>query len=202
MPWWFHGQIEFGGRFFVNNPQKSGSSYLGQDSLAKYYEYSRIKPGPFGDFWMSTGSRDGLYQVDAGGKNVGYSDQSYYLDLSKAGQWYLNGIWDQTPHVYSTSAQTLYSGVGSNNLTLAPGLAASLAAAALGAPRQAIIDANVRQTDIGIRRDTAAVDYRWTPTEAWDFRADYSHLRRTGTQVLGVCSTTRAAAYYRRWPRP
>ena len=76
MPWWFHGQMEFGGRTFVNNPQKSGSAYLGQDSLAKYYEYSRIKPGPFGDFWMSTGSRDGLYQVDVGGKNVGYSDQN------------------------------------------------------------------------------------------------------------------------------
>ena len=41
-------------------------------------------------------------------------------------------------------------------------------------------------TDIGIRRDTASVDYRYTPTDAWDIQANYSHMRRTGTQVEGV----------------
>ena len=29
--------------------------------------------------------QDGLYQIDVGGKNIGYDDQSYYLDASKAG---------------------------------------------------------------------------------------------------------------------
>jgi MtrB/PioB family decaheme-associated outer membrane protein len=51
---------------------------------------------------------------------------------------------------------------------------------------KSIIDANVHQTDIGIRRDTASVEYRWTPTEAWDLKADFSNMRRTGTQVDGV----------------
>ena len=50
----------------------------------------------------------------------------------------------------------------------------------------AIIDANVHQTDIGIRRDTAAVEYRYTPTDNWDIRADYSDMHRRGTQVDGV----------------
>ncbi len=45
---------------------------------------------------------------------------------------------------------------------------------------------NAYQTDLGIRRDTAAVDYRYTPNDNWDFRANYSHMRRTGTQVDGV----------------
>jgi hypothetical protein len=45
---------------------------------------------------------------------------------------------------------------------------------------------STHQTDLGIRRDTASVDYRWTPTDAWDIQADYSHMRRTGTQVDGV----------------
>ncbi len=39
---------------------------------------------------------------------------------------------------------------------------------------------------MGIRRDTAAADYRWTPTDAWDIKADYSHMHRTGTQTDGV----------------
>jgi MtrB/PioB family decaheme-associated outer membrane protein len=176
--WWFHGDVEVGGRFFLNNPQRNGSAYLGQDSLAKYYEYSDVRPGPFSNFWLSTGTSDGLYRIDVGGKNVGYDDQSYYLNASKAGQHYFNFDWDQTPHLYSTSAQTFYQGVGTTLLTLPPGLV------------KGTTGANVvpflYNTDIGIQRDTASANYRWTPDDAWDIKADYSHLYRSGTQVDGV----------------
>ncbi len=64
--------------------------YLSQKSFAKYYEYSDVKPGPFSNIWMATGSKDGLYQIDIGGRNIGYNDQSYYLDFSKAGEHYFN----------------------------------------------------------------------------------------------------------------
>ena len=123
--WWFHGTIEAGGRDFLNDPERNGSAYRNQNSLAKYYEYSTVKPGPFSNIWLSAGSKDGLYQIDFGGKNIGYSDQSYYLDMSKAGQQYLSLGWDQSPHVYSTSAQTPYLGVGTNLLTLPAGLGAA-----------------------------------------------------------------------------
>src|ERR1017187_3291242 len=93
--WWFHGEVEAGGRFFLNDPQRNGLTTLGQNSLAKFYEYRDLRPGPFGNVWLSTGSSDGLYQVDFGAKNIGYDDQSYYLDASKAGQFYFNFGWDQ-----------------------------------------------------------------------------------------------------------
>jgi MtrB/PioB family decaheme-associated outer membrane protein len=194
--WWFHGEVDVGGRFFVNNPQKDGVASQGGKSLAKYYEYSTIKPGPFAYIWLSTGSRDGLYQIDVDGKNIGYSDQSYNLEASKAGEHYFNFGWDQTPHVYSTSARTLYNGVGTNSLTLPAGVGNQLfnATGAGGDPLpdgdaanvKTIINANVHQTDIGIRRDTASVDYRWTPTDSWDVKAHYTNTHRTGTQVDGV----------------
>ena len=111
--------------------------------------------------------------------------------------------WDQTPHVYSTSARTLYNGVGSTRLTLPPGLSNQMftdagclpGPAGCGLPPippanaalvQRDIVNNAYQTDLGIRRDTAAVDYRYTPNDNWDLRANYSHMRRTGTQVDGV----------------
>ncbi len=40
--WYFFGEVEAGGRFFVNNPQQHGIASLGQNSLGKYYEYSSI----------------------------------------------------------------------------------------------------------------------------------------------------------------
>ncbi len=33
--WWFHGTVEAGGRFFLNNPQRDGVASQGGKSLAK-----------------------------------------------------------------------------------------------------------------------------------------------------------------------
>src|SRR5262245_31380363 len=192
--WWFHGTLEAGGRLFLNDPLRNGSAYLGQQSLAKFYEYRDLRPGPFANFWLATGSRDGLYEVDLDGKNVGYLDQSYYLDASKAGEHYFNFGWDQTPHLYSTSAQTFYQGLGTSTLNLPPGLCCTTIGR-VGGFGNVNFNSSVPpgelapfldKIDVGIKRDTAAAGYRWTPTDAWDIRAEYSHLSRTGTQVDGI----------------
>ncbi len=54
----------------------------------------------------------------------------------------------------------------------------------------------LHQTDVGIERNTASVDYRWTPTDAWDVRADYSHMDRTGTQAAGVVGFQTGTSVY------
>jgi hypothetical protein len=197
-PWWTHGFVEVGGRGFLNNPTYGGHIYQGNGSLAKYYEYSTVKPGPFSDFFVAAGSKDGLYKVDAYGQNVGYSDQRYLADFSKAGEHYLDFMWDQTPHVYSTSASTLFNQSG-NALTLANPMIGNTILSKVGAGWHEnaaaaaqvgqIINQNVFGTNIGIRRDTAAVEYRYTPTDNWDIRANYSHMTRTGTQADSVLFT-------------
>ncbi len=195
--WWFGGFVEVGGRDFLNDPQGNGQTAVytnknlpvptvaltNQKSLAKYYEYSDIRPGPFADFALATGSRDGLYQIDFGGKNVGYKDQNYYLDFSKAGQQYLDFGWDQTPHLYSTSAQTPWLGAGTSFQTLPAGCASRANATAAVVTSTNCLGPT---TDVGIRRDTASVEYRWTPTDSWDVRANLSNMQRSGTQVDGV----------------
>ena len=197
-PWWTHGFIELGGRGFLNNPQRDGHIFQGGNSLAKFYEYRDLRPGPFGDFNVAFGSKDGLYEVDAWGKNVGYNDQRYNAYLSKAGEQYFNFMWDETPHIYSTSASTLFNTNG-NALTLAnPNIGNTIRnavgpawaeTAANGAKVGTIINQNVHPTDIGIRRDTADLEYRYTPTDNWDIKANYSHLRRTGSQADSVLFT-------------
>jgi len=208
--WWTHGEIEVGGRDFLNNPDTNGSiwadtnhanfatggyAFVGQQSLAKYYEYSIVAPGAFGGGHVATGTSDGLYQIDLWANNVasnfqGFSDQSYMLTASKAGEQYLTFIWDQTPHVYSTSAQTIWNGVGSNNLTLPAGLVAN--------PLKGNVNANAGAAaggilpylygiDLGIQPNTAAVIYRATdPWMSWDATANYSYMTRTGTQPAGI----------------
>jgi MtrB/PioB family decaheme-associated outer membrane protein len=207
-PWWTHGFIEVGGRGFLNDPQRGGHIFQGGNSLAKFYEYRDLRPGPFGDFNVAAGSKNGLYEIDVWGKNVGYNDQRYNAYFSKAGEQYFNFLWDQTPHIYSTSASTLFNTNG-NALTLAnPGIGHQMfTSGGVGWPTtfttpagiaayntkaaalNTIINQNVHATDIGIRRDTAAVDYRYTPTDNWDITANYSNMRRTGSQVDSVLFT-------------
>ncbi|MGC2416662.1 MAG: hypothetical protein WA434_02885, partial [Candidatus Acidiferrales bacterium] len=107
--WWFHGSAEIGYRDFLNDPQNGYMTSnhppgnfpgVAGNSLAKYYEYSDVKPGIFGNVWLSAGTSDGLYQFDLGGKNIGYNDQMFWFDGSKAGEFYFNFGWDQSPHLY------------------------------------------------------------------------------------------------------
>jgi Putative outer membrane beta-barrel porin, MtrB/PioB len=206
-PWWTHGFFEVGGRTFISASPFGGHIWQGQGSLAKFYEYSTNKPGPFGDFFITAGSRNGIYEIDTWGYNPGYSDQEYNAYWTKAGEHYLNLNWDQTPHIYSTSASTLFTGIGTNALTLAnPNFGSQLhtalglgpnaafppsgsVTAAQGRTISAIVNQNLLPTDIGIRRDTASVDYRYTPTDNWDIKAFYSDMHRTGTQVDSVLFT-------------
>ena len=196
--WWFHGSAEIGYRDFLNDPQNGYMTSnhppgnfpgVAGNSLAKYYEYSDVKPGIFGNVWLSAGTSDGLYQFDLGGKNIGYNDQMFWFDGSKAGEFYFNFGWDQSPHLYSTSAYTPFN-VNGGAVTLNSCVTTG------GAKTTALLLAPcATPTDIGIKRDTASADGRWTPGDgAWDIRTDYSHMARTGTQVGmmfgGVSPTT------------
>ena len=183
--WWTSGFVEVGGRFFLNQPQHGAMPALGH-SLAKYYEYSTLKPGPFSNVALAAGTTDGVYRVDLWGKNIGYTDQAYGFEFSKAGQHYLDINYDQTPHVYSTSAQTPFYGVGGNVLWVPGGVGTALTGAGSAAAIWGILNANSHATDIGIRRDTISGDYRYTPNSSWDVRAHFSNLQRTGTQIDGV----------------
>ena len=183
--WYTEGYVEVGGRFFLNHPQRGAFQNQGY-SLAKYYEYSTIKPGPFSNIWLAAGTKDGVYRAELWGKNIGYSDQAYGLDVSKAGSHYLELGYDQTPHVYSMSAQTPYYGIGGNVLWVTPGFGAAMTGAKSTAAIWGGLNANSHPTDIGIRRDTISADYRFTPDSAWDVRANFSNTQRTGTQIDNV----------------
>jgi hypothetical protein len=205
--WWTHGEVEFGGRGFVNDPNQSGSiyadtnphdttnggyAYVGQKSLAKFYEYGIENPSPFGGGHVAAGTSDGLYQIDLWANNIasnfaGFSDQAYLLQASKVGEHYFWFSWDQTPHIYSTSAQTPFLGVGTDHLAWAGGSTALSTASVVG------IVPLLQPINLGIQRDTASAGYRWTPPDwsrpegyAWDVRSDYSYMTRKGTQAEGI----------------
>ena len=208
--WYTEGVIEVGGRFFVNHPDRGNMPAMGR-SLAKYYQFSTIKPGPFSDVFLAAGTNDGARRVEIFGNNIGYSDQAFGLHVDHIGKYYFNFLWDQTPNVISTGAQTIYGGIGTNNLWLPAGLPAALRAAcgntnpitaAAAAACRAMLTANSHQTDLGTRRETASGDFRWTPNDAWDVRAEFSNIHRDGTLIDGISFTAGTSGVVTQAPMP
>jgi len=202
----YHGAAEFGWTYFLTRPplaagacsvspvpnpaaksnvvNPTGILCPSRDTRAKFEEYGNIPRGPSLDFaTVSAGSKNGLYLAEAWAQNVGRNNQSYLLELSKAGEQYLTLGWDQTPHLYSTSAVTIWGGAP-NALTTPFNFGINPAAtfAAQSAIQNQIL-ANGGITSIGIQRNTGSVAYRATPTPDWDVHVDYSNTRRTGTQL-------------------
>lgn len=200
--WTWEGYAELGDRFYAR--KQGGATGLnwknsaGTDSLGKFYEYRDLRPGPFGSFGLSGLSNNGLYGLDFRANNIGYKDQGYFLDLSKAGEHYLSVDWDQTPHTYNNHAGTIFNGAGTNNLTIPNSVRAALATGLAGVPpvpnaTQAgtnanTINNNLNDFNLGYRRDTGTVNYRWTPNSEWDIKVDYTRIRREGTQSQGALS--------------
>ena len=219
--WYFHGGFEAGGRHVFDRPpsgfgftpaSSGGDCVVGvgavtncfltasqTQSRAKFEEYGNISNGPFLD-WINlqSGTEDGLYAFDFWGRSVGLNNQSYTLDASKPGEQYLSLGWQQIPHLLSTSAKTVFSGVGSTFLTVNPALQANLQpfvpiAAAAGpdgdAARNnilALINNAEMPLVLGTQRDQFVGAYRWTPTPEWDFGVEYSHEHRTGVVPVSI----------------
>jgi len=221
--WYFNGGLEAGGRYVFDRPgdgfgytsaSSGGLCNVGAgsavsrcfltasqtNSRAKFEEYGRVPDGAFLD-WINlhAGTNDGRYAFDFWGRSVGLNNQSYEFNAAKIGEQYFWLGWDQIPHLVSTSAKSVFGGVGTTSLTVSPALRANLAPLTadpntgdpvLGAANrdqmQAFINDAANSLTLSTQRDKATVGYRATPTPDWDFGVQYEHERRTGLQAAGI----------------
>jgi MtrB/PioB family decaheme-associated outer membrane protein len=203
----YHGAAEFGWTYFTNRPpaypgacsvspvpnpaaksavvNPTGITCPGLDNRAGYQTYGNVPSGGFLDFVnLSVGTKDGLYLAEVWAQHVGNNNQSYLLEWSKAGVAYLSLGFDQTPHLYSTSAVTIWGGAPNAlttpfNFGINP---ASTFAAQSAIQNQILAGAGI--TSIGFQRSTASASYRATPTPETDIHVDYTGTRREGTQLF------------------
>jgi hypothetical protein len=117
------GDIEFGGRYFIQRPKDAGTAWLtpsiqrpDSQSIAKFEEYGKVPEGAYLERLNIGGqTKDAEYFVDLRAYDVGNNNQRYIFDWAKTGEISGTVSWDQIPHLYSTSAQSIWS--GRNNLT-------------------------------------------------------------------------------------
>ena len=161
----------------------------GERNSAKFNEYRHIPQGFFiqssevnlhnllgNTFFFNFQSRDTIER-----------DQSYLASLGVYRKYRLDLQWDQTPHVFSTTARSFFF-EGSPGVFTAP---APLRALLQSQPAnlQAVLD-SARLLDLSLRRDKGAGTLTYTPTTDWDVQLQYSREKQTGYRQFGTTTNS------------
>ncbi len=178
----FAGDLELGGRTFPERPLRS--------DRGKFEEYRDIPRGLFlQGLRLRLDSKDGSHTTEFRARGVGQRDQKFLFWSSKPGLYELDFVWDQVPHVFSNTGQTLYAETSRGVFELDDAMQAAVQAA----PDQAAISALLRgfltgahDVDLRMRVDRAPFVFKLTPTPDWDVRAEYTRLRKEGNRPIGA----------------
>ncbi len=119
------GDIEAGGRYFIERPKDTGTTWTtpsiqrpDQQSIQKFEEYGEVPQGAYLERLSVGGqTKDAEYFTDLRATDIGLNNQRYIFDWGKTGEISGNVSWDQIPHIYSTSAQSIWQGGGTSVVT-------------------------------------------------------------------------------------
>ena len=120
--WYTEGEAAFGGQVFITKPGDKASN-----SAAKFNEYGdRTNSLSLSSVNFGVVKNDGTFRADLHGSDIGADNQKLELDLQQPGAQYLTLGWYQTPQLRSNTAQTIFGGVGSTDLTVPSNVVQSL----------------------------------------------------------------------------
>jgi MtrB/PioB family decaheme-associated outer membrane protein len=156
----------------------SGSVELGagsvSDKSAKFGEYNGLdrKGGFFiGDGDARYRGKDGAY-LNFNATNLGLDARSLDAEGGQQGKYKLLLKYDQIPHIYSSTAQTPFFGIGGASLSLPAGYPVATTAGIGALP----------EVDIGTQRKRLGVGGSWYRTSEWEYAVNFRHETRDGTK--------------------
>lgn len=175
--WEYSGQLEFG--------------VLGGDAdeeNARFRMYQDLDNGAYlNNFSLQLQQPATGYSIDLTGGAAGKRDQYYGLQFGHINAWKVKVFFSETPHVFTHRYRSLWTGVGTGNLTLLPGLTpggtastatdnAAVAAAALGNP----------MSTLSLTRKKAGARIDANLSETWTAYLSYTFERRKGARPFGA----------------
>jgi len=125
--------------------------------------------------------KNGWY-VSGLAENAGRLDQFYQLNAGRYGEFNAKLFFDEIPHVYTTEARSIWTGIGSGNLVLRDGLvpgASSPTAVATAA-------ADAPPTELKITRQKSGLSLSYTPEDDLEAYLQLSNEQRQGTQPISA----------------
>jgi MtrB/PioB family decaheme-associated outer membrane protein len=158
----------------IGRPLRSGDN-----ESSKFTEYR--------DFNLATGEwdvkyeKENEYRIETDAENVGQDDQYYNFSVNRYGKFKAGISYDEIPHRLTFDAKTLYSGVGSGNLTLPDSLQSDLQNGVI-----TIDDAfnNAVSGDPEFDRKKGKLNFDWLAKDPFSFRSEFSYEKQDGTRPL------------------
>ena len=168
----FSGEISVTGQY-RNDDAKSDSFFL------RYRDFNAIT----GEFDVKY-EEENRYFFQTDGKNLGQDDVNVNLRGGWYGKWKASVTYDEIPHRFAFNSKTLYSGVGSNYLSLDNNLQSTLQDLSGDPAAQAVVlkqaYAGADSGDPDIKREKLSGDFDFVALDPFSFRAEFSREERDG----------------------
>ena len=156
----------------------------GEDKSSKFMEYRDIPDGLTGSIQLFFRKSD-EYFVEVLGKNIALDDQYFRLSTGKFGAFKIDATYNKIPHRFAYDAKTIFSGIGTGNLTLADAIQSSLQSST------SLIDlaSNLNQYisegylfDSELLRERSGIGINVTAFDPLNFKFEVNKEERSGTR--------------------
>ena len=149
------------------------------------------------NFSLAGEHKDSASYFEVTGGAVGRDDQFYNLQAGRYNDWKVKAFYNETVHVFTTNYRSLFSGVGTGNLTLSPTARANGlrqgGVNADGSPQSVgdymnDVNATFAQTpagQLGLTRQKGGVRADFMALDNWKFFASFTSEKRQGARPFG-----------------
>ena len=176
-----------GGARYLATFELGAVGFGGDEGAAKFREYKDLGDGAYANNFavMFEQPKNGFH-LDAIGGGVARSDQFYGVDFGSYNAWRVRGYFSETPHVFTSTYRSLWSGGGTDRLTLSgltPG-GTTNANTTQAAMLNVINSAVASDVSLGRKKSRARLDLNLSSD--WKTFASYTHERREGSRPFGA----------------
>ena len=155
-----------------------------QRASSKLQEFRDLRDGVTAG--LEAHYREGRGIFNLVGRELGRGDQDLTMDGGTAGVFQWSMLYDETPHTYAFGARSLYSGAGSNTLTIADSIRRDIQNSASLADATAKLSGYVSQSaqsiDEALRRQKIGGDVTLVATYPFVAKASFSNESRDGVR--------------------
>jgi hypothetical protein len=174
--WEYSGQLEVG--------------VLGGDAdeeNARFRMYQDYDQGAYvNNFSLLATKPAGGYTIELTGGGAGRRDQYYGLQFGRANAWKVKMYFSETPHVFTDRFKTIWSGIGTGNLTLLTGLTPG-GTASIAADNAAVAATAAKNpVTLSLTRKRGGVRVDVDLTKSWKAYVSYALEQRQGARPLGA----------------
>ena len=176
------------GGWLVAAHVEAGAIVSGGDTdNAKFREYRDLDAGAYlNSFAVSFEKPDTARFIHASGAAIGRDDQFLQVDGGRWNAWRIRGFLTGTPHVFTSTYRSLWTGIGTDTLRLAsltPG--GTIDAATTQTAIQAVL-AETPYSDLGLTRTRTGARFDLRLPRSTTFFASVANEQRTGSRPFGL----------------